>query len=511
MSSDGRLDLDDLGHVIEQASSLDDVVGTDDPRPTLRERLESRGALPWVRRHRLALAGVAAVVVAVGAIGWIRHDPRPADDGLPHVAVADSISQPGLTSDTGTLSTIYTIVAERPGDTVALRGITGPGIRASSVGRPVLDSRDDARASTPVIAVLGCDDPRALDAREDQYRLLVRRTDGYGRTVETSVPLPGGSQNRWGLTIGGECLRTLATARLDVLSVRATPVPDRAQVLLEVDVHNRLDRDLALDVPGYPWMPVRPDSTSITVPAGTTRTLRVTESMGNCAVPHLEGLVLSADGQTGQSVVDRTLDVFVRTLSTSAEPASTGVTLTWSAAQAPPVTAAFAAACAGMPEHVLRVVSTGPAPRAVRDDAVLRNGDPSTNVLRAVIEVRTSASSVTVSDVMAGSDAPYGGSPQLVVIDVRTGQPVSSLATPAAVPVVDGTARMALDWTLACSGAYSPPAARVLISRGGRSWPVLTNLDDPVLAAGILRVCPTVTGALLWEAGWSSMRPPAAE
>ena len=55
MSSDGRLDLDDLGHVIEQASSLDDVVGTDDPRPTLRERLESRGALPWVRRHRLAL------------------------------------------------------------------------------------------------------------------------------------------------------------------------------------------------------------------------------------------------------------------------------------------------------------------------------------------------------------------------------------------------------------------------------------------------------------------------
>lgn len=509
MSADGRLDLDDLGQVIEQASSLDDVVGTHDAGPTIGERLESAGITPWARRHRAALAGVAAAAVAVGSLAWFGHDPRPPDDGLPHVAVVDSLSSPGVNNDVpGLLTSIYTIVNQRAGDTVALLGISGPGIRATSVGRAVLDSHDDARASTPVLAVIGCDDPRVLEATEDDYHLLVRRTDAYGRTVDAALPMPLGSQNRWALSVGGMCLQSLATTGLHVESVRAAVVPGRAQVILDVEVRNGLAHDLALDVLGYPGMFVRPDSSSTTVPAGATRTLHVTETVGNCESARLEGMVPGPDGQSSIGVTDRTLDVYVRALTGSPDAMSTGISLPWSAQQARPVTAAFAAACAGIPRYRLHVVASAEAPRGIVDAAVRQSGDPSTNVLRAVVDVATDADAVTVTDVMADGGQDFGAMPQLTVIDAATGRQLSPLAAPHPVRAVSGHARVTVDWMLSCSGAFSPPTARVVLMRDGRSWPLLLNVDDTGLAAGVRSVCPDVTAEMLQQSGWQSVQPP---
>ena len=71
VSADGRLDLDELGEVIDRASTLDDPARTeviDDGKggPGL-ERLEDAGVAPWVRRHRVAVASVTAVAVLATA------------------------------------------------------------------------------------------------------------------------------------------------------------------------------------------------------------------------------------------------------------------------------------------------------------------------------------------------------------------------------------------------------------------------------------------------------------
>ena len=67
MSGDGRLDLDELGGVLDHAAALDapdraEVL--DDGRGrTWGERLEDAGITPWLRRHRVAVGSVAAVAV----------------------------------------------------------------------------------------------------------------------------------------------------------------------------------------------------------------------------------------------------------------------------------------------------------------------------------------------------------------------------------------------------------------------------------------------------------------
>ena len=67
MSGDGRLDLDDLGEVIDGATTLDEVVGEEHPT-TWGERLESAGVTPWVRRHRVVVAGVVSVAATTVSI-----------------------------------------------------------------------------------------------------------------------------------------------------------------------------------------------------------------------------------------------------------------------------------------------------------------------------------------------------------------------------------------------------------------------------------------------------------
>lgn len=508
MSTDGRLDLDDLGEVIDHASSLDEVSsGAEDSRPTFGERIAATGAPGWIHRHRVPLAAVTAAVVAVSAFLWVRRDTRPPDDGLPHVAVLDS-PQSGLDQPTpGLVSTLYTVVRERSGDRIELLGISGPGIRATGVGAPVGISGDDSRFSIPVLATLGCQDPQALEAREDQYRLLVRRTDEYGRVLEARVPLPVGSQNRWAITVGGTCLQGMAASGITVESVRATPQASPPQVRLRLALRSRLDRDVAIDVLGYSGgQAVHPETTTAILPAGGQQVLDVDEIVADCRSPHIDGVIMSSDGQTGYGVTDRSLDAYARVVSGSQDASASSVALTWSAAEARQVAAAFATACAGLPDFTVRVASTAPAPAAAQASALQRNGDPSLRVVRTVLEVRTPATSVTVADLLTESER--GGSlPTLVVIDAATGREIGTDAAPASLRTVDGTARATVDWMLSCSGAWSPPTARVALVRDGRSWPVLVPLDEPVLARAVQRACPEVNDQMLFDSGWASMRP----
>ncbi len=498
MSGDGRLDLDDLGEVIDGATTLDEVVGEEHPT-TWGERLESAGVTPWVRRHRVVVAGVAAAVVAVGAVAWVRHDPRPPDDGLAHVAVVDSIvgdqAQSIEGSSPGLFAGNYTLVRQRPDETLLLLGITGPGVRASTGGRAVQDSRDPDRTSTTVVALAGCDDPRVLAATQDQYRLKVRRTDAYGRTVDTSEPLPLGSGGRWDVALSSYCLQTLTQSGVHVDSVRASADPTSNQVALDLGLRSTLGVDLELGVVSYPYLQVRPVETTVTVPSGRTASLRVLLSVQDCSWPHLQGTLTAVNGQYGVGVEDRTLDTSVRVLPSTTTPSdpqlAASATLAWSPSLARPVTQALAAVCANLPRYVARVLSSGPAPEAVRALAVRRQpGDTTVAVVRSVVDVSTNASRVTVTDQLTQSEIDQGSVPSIATSTART---------------VDGVARVTVDWTMSCAGS-SPPTMRLLLTRGGRTWWLTLSLDDRTVAEGMLRTCPGMVPAALVDGGWQSMQ-----
>ncbi|MFN8168315.1 MAG: hypothetical protein U0S36_05995 [Candidatus Nanopelagicales bacterium] len=148
MSGDGRLDLDDLGEVIDHASVLDDQpraeVLDDGNGPGWAERLEDAGITPWARRHRrpLSVAAVAVLVVVAGAIAYPRLVPPPVDPELRvratpvvptqnqddtggTVTLADQV---GIFSNGQTFRAAYALTKDSADDTATYRidGLVGP-------------------------------------------------------------------------------------------------------------------------------------------------------------------------------------------------------------------------------------------------------------------------------------------------------------------------------------------------------------------------------------------------
>jgi hypothetical protein len=509
MTQDGRLDLDDLGEVIDGASALDEVIGTEDVRPTISERLDGWGVTPFLRRHRIAIASVVVIALAVSGVVWLRRDTRPLDDGSLRAAVTDSLTQSGIdTSVPGVATTVYTVVRQQEGDKVDLLGITGPGIRASSVGATVADGADPTRSSTPVIAVPGCEDPRALTATEDQFRLRVRRTDAFGRTVDGDLPMPLGSQVRWDVAIGGYCLQLLAARQVTTTSLAVRAVPSLHAVVLDIGIRSTLDADIALEVLSYSGVRVQPVATSTVVPRGGTANLQVTETVEDCSNPHIDTQFMAPDGRSGYVVDDRGLDLYAHVVGSDAGDATAStIQLTWSAAEGRRLSAAFDALCTGMPAYTTRIVSSGPAPTDVIEAARSRfGGDPSTAVVRSTIEVRTRASRVGAGDVLSDTEIAQGNVPNITVVDAATGRVVSATENGPATLVrpVDGVARFTVDWAISCAGGVGPPTAKLRLAQAAGTWQTWFSLDERVVAQGVLRSCPTMLPTDLANYGWSS-------
>lgn len=293
-------------------------------------------------------------------------------------------------------------------------------------------------------------------------------------------------------------------------SVRAVATQQPPSVRLELGVRSTLDHDLALDVLGYSGgTSTRPLSTTATVPAGGAARLTVDEIVADCTAPHLDGVVMSPDGQTGFEVSDRTLDVYARIVTDSPDSSSASISLRWSDAEARRVTAAFATACAGLPAYRARVAQAAPAPPAAQVAVAQATGDPSARLVRISIDVTAPVDGVTVADMVDAAD--LGGSvPTIVTVDPATGQRVGTDQVPATLKVVDGRTRATVDWMLTCSGAYTPPSARLQLFRDGRRWPLFVSLDDTAVAAAVLSVCPELSQAELADNGWTSLQRASA-
>lgn len=462
---DGRLELDELGAVLDDATSLPQAETLEDPHgsPSLRERLEDAGVLPWMRRHRVitgAVAGAAALVVVVlGVRAWTAPPPLELDITATVVDATGALRGGGAAGEV--LTGTYTLTDARPGETVEIIAVSGPGLRtgtavpAAPFGGPDPDF--------DVSAVIDCDDPLVLEARDDQYSLWVSRTDRWDRTVVEPRPVPS-SVGGWAQTVRVVCWPDAVTQRLSVDDVAVRTDPARGSVTLLLTISSRLPIDVRIGS-----LDVRDDTVQVgrtfspLLEAGGSAELDVLLDVRSCvdvAVP-----AYAWSGAPGYMAPSPGL-LFAVSSTDSEDGSSLG--LPFSDEQVARVQGGLDDLCAGAPEVRPRLVSAGPAAQA-RDLAVLL--------------------------------------PVSVRLDVTDGRLVSAsiprddLTSEPAVLLPDADGVVTGSWLVYC-GFPKPMRVEAVVEAGGRTYPWAWSSDDEELATRIVASCPALTREALTTYGW---------
>lgn len=492
---DGRLDLDDLGEVIDRARAIDPPVddlleGRDGV--TWGERLESAGITPWLRRHRRRLVAGAAVVVLAGA-GWTardRSEPPPLDPVIRATADdagTDSPLQFRDNASRGLLSTTVVVTPSTPGDVIEVRGLDGPGIRASSAS-PAATGTGAGRA-TDVTIVPGCDDPRALDASAEDYVLRVERTDPYGRITDGALPLPGSIGLRLAETTSVACVQQLLSAAVTPTRVTVRADDVRRVLHLDIGLHNGTGRDLTIFGIGSIGTSVATDSVPVTLAAGATVVVPVTATVLDCTAPQLDQVSPSYPGNPGSAREVDGLGFFGAPVD-SVSGAGGDIVVPWTPAQRAEVRGALTRMCAGAPATAVTVLGAGLAPPAVRSAFGFADAQEGVG-MRLRVEVRTTGSHVALSD----------GTQLLPDLARAAGTPT---LTSTAADVVRGRTVLTVDWAAECSGPAAPPQAQLAVTAHGQTYPVHAVLNQAVLAGAYAAACPTLATDDLQAYGWAS-------
>jgi hypothetical protein len=490
-SGDGRLELDDLGSVIDRAASLDLPVAE-----TLEgaagtswvERLEDAGIAPWVRRHRVLVWVVTLLLVGVGVGGTAYRTTRPVpDDGV--VAATATDGNPGSgppTASTGhLLSFTYAVTPARSHDTLALLGLVGPGVRATSAtdnvpaspGRPV---RGD------VFVVPECSDPRLVTAKGTDYRIQVVRVDAHGNTAIGLVDVPPGSDAQWPQTLAQACAQEWLDEGLHTESVAISRGPGSDELTLAVGLRNTLASQVAVDFTRYGGS-LQSDNGFATLEPGSLTTVPVTFRVVDCTDPRFE---FGLPGPDGSPMRGLSLTATLLGQSVEGQPpgAQQGVPL--SGAQLDRVDTLISGVCAGAPRVSTRVLAAARTTNEALTNGLEANGNTDVVVLRLRLRVSTAGRSVTVGDTLSRGEILVGTQPTI---------------TTGSGPVVGGAAVVSLDWGLSCSSGANPPVVAVAVETAHRVYPVRSTIDDPVLARAVLHACPQLDPTQLAGLQWTSL------
>lgn len=241
---DGRLDLDDLD------SGLDlEWIGDEHDDPYLSERLrawlDDKGVIAWAHRHRVVIAGAAAVLLVGGAVSGISYARRPVPlPAQPRLVLTSS----GADADqvrvdtaanphTLTLSVVLSS-AEARGVTMTLLGLTGPGLVEDPGGvHEFVDPSQPDRA-LQTTAAIDCADPATfaavLSSTPDDYGVAVRRNSPGGDSRVDTVPLRGGG--RLLAVVKQQCMQSAADRQLVVRAVDLTALHDAVGLELSMTV-----------------------------------------------------------------------------------------------------------------------------------------------------------------------------------------------------------------------------------------------------------------------------------
>ena len=519
MNGDGRLDLDDLGAVINDAApqrvgdSRDDVEVIDDGRGrTWGDRLAEAGVTPWLHRHRVVLASCTAVVVLVGgaATAYVRLRPPPLDPEV-RVTISDAVAgpftnsqgqfvtldTPGIVSTDAWARAAYAVSPLDPRDTstYTVLGLSGPAVRASTAREQVAGAA--APAASDVDVILDCFDPAALSPAPGSYRLRVARTDSVGRTVEAALPLPDTSVS-WPNYVASACTQSQTWDAVTVRSLTVRPAASTT-VELALQVVNSLPLDVsARSVPtgGFPSVVAAVEPTVL--PAGSETALVVRLDVRDCVAPALYPIGTthpSAASSNGATVPGIHLTLTHPAPTPTASGSGFGddpggfAAVTWSPAQARQIDSALRQVCAGVP-----------APTAVV--AAVGRGAPSTAVVPGLTRGSGIAFPLTLT-VRAAGDRVSVSSPK-----ASEEEYVGSTFAPATALVRDGVATVRTTWTATCDAYLQLPVLRVLTSSPRGDRPFRLTLTSPLMAQQVLAACPGLLAGDLTSAGWQL--PPSA-
>jgi hypothetical protein len=491
-ASDGRLELDDLGGIIDRSTSLDSpgsaptdlVEGVESP--SLAERMESAGLTPWLRRHRFSVAAASAVCVLAAAAGttYVRTRPAPVDPSI-EVAIADVNPGTPATSDQfgGPMQFPYRLTPAHPTDRVRVLGLVGPGIRASRASSA--DGPNDVGVVFSTVYVLpGCDDTAIATPRATGYQLRVERTNAAGQMVEGLVDLPLSSSAQWPTQILSACLQQWLEEEVTTERISITTDPASFSLTINAAVRNDLAHDLVVntyDQGGSTYV----TSAGGVLSAHSVTTLPLTFTVNDCSTVRWD---YGHDPNTGAAFAGMPLFVSLLDPAVSSENLAPGlIRLRWDQATEHTVEASLKALCAGAPRATWSVRSSARATDPVFERNARDSGVDTPVLLRSVLRLQTTATHVRLTD---GQNRGYA-----------TNGPLPLVRTVSAA-VRGGRATLTVDWLASCSGS-NPPQAQLALTSGGREWPVLIPLDSPVIVQAYLAACPTLTYTDLESLQWS--------
>jgi hypothetical protein len=516
---DGRLDLDELGEVVDTTTTVDPDAPTellDDGRGrSWGERLEDAGVTPWLRRHQVAVVATTAacVIVGAGAAAYVRGVPPPLDPAL-RVTVTELVPErlmigddsimsvtTGVTGIGGRARAAYGITPDDPGDTstYTLIGIDGPVVRASST-----NAHAGAGTAAPVAGdvdvILDCTDSSALDPEPGGYSLRVARTDAWGRTLVASVQVPDGPTG-WPAYVAANCAHT---ETVDGIQLRGVAVRDTGRpgaVTVELDVVNTLPvevRAATLPSGGFPVVSTRLAPTPIAARASARLPLDLV--VHDCAAPTLYP-ISATDPDDPEPAFQRTapgayLDLDLATRATAADraiPAPTGTAeVHWSETTAREIDDALRRSCSGGPTRPPVVGVVGSSIRVTGVRLAPGGATGTDRDVSMLLDVDTTGTRVAV------------GAPEQAA-DVYTG----SFLAPAAAPVRDGRATVSTTWSFDCSGgAYSPPPTiAVVVTTARGAYPFQTQLNSAELSRTVLSICENAGEQQLVGSGWVPPTP----
>jgi hypothetical protein len=478
---DGRLELDELGGVIESAQRIDDaaapnrddVLSGGDDTPTWGERVRSSGAFFWAERHRGWLVAGAVVAVAAVAVPTAMARNRlpdlPTSTGLQISALANGIDGslgPTVSGDS-TANAFYRLDSTDPGWTATtVVGVAGPGIRESSARE--IPVGDGVPRKFVVTAAFGCD-LRYGESLTQTYSVTVEATDEYGRVVRESLPVPTVDYGGWYDVLGQTCWQRVPQ-QLAIDQVRVQSDRSTGRIVVSARVANSGSTALNLSTGWSDSLWLTADNGQLSpIPARGTAEASVGFRVSDCAAPPSDVQAQQIDGGSATMVPG------VLAYATSPDQRfGTEVVVPFDGATMRAMLDARREICRGLPRLAVSDVTTGEARPA--DDGSGGTSIPVSLTLRSTPWAQLRA---TVAEAGLFVD---GGMPNAAF--VRD----------------DGRVRMM--WQVDCSYAPQPPVLWVE-SLSGPPMPQKHRLPLAPLRKALVTACPGLPANDLGINGWS--------
>jgi len=478
MGDDGRLELDELGGVIETAQRLDaaapdgDLLAGGDDAPSWAERIRASGVYFWAERHRRWLmAGAAVVAVGVAVPGVAAHNRLPDVDpttGIVALAVANDLDgAPAPAVDGGLATAVYQLEQHERGWTdPQVIGVSGPGIRSTEVAAVPVGSGIFPKFR--VTAAVGCDLPFGRPAAA-QYVLHISATDAYGRVVREDVPAPSMEYSGWYDALGQACWQRVPD-QLAVEIGRISADRDRGRITVEAAVTTPAAYDVSVTSAwaDAPWL-VPDIGAAARVPAGSTADVALPFQVSDCRTPFTAPRAQQIRGDEVAMITG--LSAYV---TTADQRFGTQLALPLDSAQTDALQRAHDEVCQGMP--ALRIA-----------DVVASTGEPTPD--------GSGAWDIPVT-LRLGTSTPR---PLRVSIGDAGLDPIVGMEN-AAVVGADGT--VTARWRVECGYAPSPPALWVQ-SMSSAPTPQRLRLPLGPLRRALVATCPGIPANDLGLNGWS--------